>query len=57
MSDIGTKQFAEIWGVQQSTVAKWCKEGKIPGATQDRPHCPWHIPADATPPKNSKRRK
>ena len=51
MSEIGTKKASELWGVSQATVAKWCIDGKIPGATQDKPKSPWHIPADATHPK------
>lgn len=51
MSEVGTKKASELWGVAQATVAKWCREGKIPGATQDKPKSPWHIPVDATPPK------
>ncbi|WP_027868871.1 helix-turn-helix domain-containing protein [Eubacterium sp. AB3007] len=52
MSDsIGTKEFAEIWGCKQATVAKWCREDKIEGANQDAKGSPWHIPKDAKPPK------
>ena len=36
MSDMGTKQAAEKWGVSQDTVRRWCTEGKVPGATQDK---------------------
>ena len=27
---IGTREFAEKYGVTQATVSKWCREGKIP---------------------------
>lgn len=47
MADMGTKEAAEKWGVSQKSVAKWCREGKIPGATQDKKGSPWHIPPDA----------
>jgi predicted site-specific integrase-resolvase len=47
----GTPEFAKKWGVKQSTVSKWCREGKIPGAEQDGPGKPWRIPDDAKPPK------
>ena len=55
MADKGTKYFSKLWGVSQATIAKWCREDKIPGATQDKPRSPWHIPANATKPNNSKK--
>jgi excisionase family DNA binding protein len=48
---MGTKQSAELWGVSQATVSKWCREGKIPGAEQDKPGSPWRIPSNAKKPK------
>ena len=51
MADMGTKEAAEKWGVTQITVQKWCREGKILGATQDRKGSPWHIPKNAQSPK------
>lgn len=51
MADMGTKQAAEKWGVSQATVAKWCREEKIKGATQDKKGSTWHIPPNAQPPK------
>jgi hypothetical protein len=53
----GTSEFAKKWGVPQSTVAKWCRERKIPGVEQDGPGKPWRIPDDAKPPENYRRRK
>lgn len=50
MADMGTKEASEKWGVTQQTVQKWCRDGKIPGATQDGKGSPWHIPKNATPP-------
>jgi predicted site-specific integrase-resolvase len=50
MADMGTKEAAEKWGVSQTQVQKWCREGKIPCATQDRKGSPWHIPKDSQPP-------
>lgn len=32
---IGTREFAEKYGVTQATVSKWCREGKIPNCNQD----------------------
>ena len=57
MSDsMGTKEAAEKWGCKPSTVAKWCREDKIPGANQDGKGSPWHIPKDAEPPAGFKKR-
>lgn len=58
MSDsIGTKEFASQFGCKQETVTRWCREGRIPGANQDAPGSPWHIPKDAVPPIKNKRGK
>ena len=54
---MGTKEAAEKWGCSQPTVSKWCREGKIPNASQDAKGSPWHIPKDAEPPKSFKKRK
>ena len=54
--DNGTAKFAKKWGVPQATVRKWCREGKIPGATQDKPGSPWHIPAYAQKPTKEKKK-
>lgn len=40
--DNETKFFSKKWKVKQTTVAKWCRDGLIPGATQDKPGSPWH---------------
>ena len=50
MADMGTKEAAKKWGVTQETVQKWCREGKIEGATQDKKGSPWHIPKNAKMP-------
>ena len=55
--DDGTKKFAKKWGVSQETVARWCRENKIPGATQDGKGSPWHIPKNARKPGKAKSRK
>ena len=54
---IGTKEFAERYGVNQGTVARWCREGKITNAYQDASGSPWHIPEDAKPPASYKPKK
>lgn len=46
MPTIGTKEASEILGVKQNYVSKMCRDGKIPGAEQDRRGSPWHIPKD-----------
>lgn len=51
MADMGTKEAAKKFGVTQKTVEKWCREGKIEGATQDKKGSPWHIPKNAKKPK------
>ena len=50
MADIGTKEASEKWGVSQAVVRKWCKDGLIKVATQDRKYSPWHIPKNAKKP-------
>ena len=50
MADMGTREAAEKWGVSQSTVQKWCRDGKImPQPTQDKKGSSWHIVKDAIP--------
>lgn len=51
MADMGTKEAAQKWGVTQDTVSKWCREGKIKNATQDKKGSPWHIPQNAKCPQ------
>lgn len=50
---MGTREASEKWGVPQSTISKWCREGRIPGAEQFKKGTPWQIPKDAKCPKNS----
>ena len=54
MADMGTKEASKKWNVTQEKVQRWCREKKIPGATQDAKGSPWHIPVDAIPPKFKK---
>lgn len=54
---IGTREFAEKFGVTPATVSKWCREGKIPDCNQDRNGSQWHILKDVVPPVGYKRRK
>lgn len=56
MSDsMGTREASELWGYPQATISKWCREGLISGADQDRKGSPWHIPKDAKCPKPLKK--
>ena len=57
MADMGTKDAAEQWGVPQSLVQRWCREGKVEGATQDNKGSPWHIPKNAKSPKQKENKK
>ena len=56
MADMGTKEAAEKWGYSQATRSKWCRENKIPGATQDKKGSAWHIPKNAECPRKIKRK-
>ncbi|MBR5792362.1 MAG: helix-turn-helix domain-containing protein [Ruminiclostridium sp.] len=51
---MGTKEAAEKWGCKAATVAKWCREGKIPKAEHDGKGSPWRIPADTERPTRKK---
>lgn len=46
MADMGTKEAAELWGVSQEKVRKFCYETNDPRITQDKPGSPYHIPKD-----------
>lgn len=48
---IGTKEASTKWGYNSSTISGWCRKGLIPGAEQDAPGSPWHIPKDAQCPR------
>ena len=52
---VGRAAMAELWGCKQSTITKWCREGKIEGAEQDKTGSPWRIPVDAQCPAKMKR--
>ena len=52
---VGTNVMAELWDCKPSQITKWCREGKIPGAEQDRPGSPWRIPVDAIKPEEKRR--
>ena len=54
---MGTAEASKQWGYTQATIRKWCIEGRIKDASQDKKGSPWHIPKDATCPKPVKARK
>ena len=58
MADMGTKEAAELWGVPQWKVRKFCRECDDKQITQDKPRSPWHIPKDYPNPfsNNSERK-
>ena len=41
---LGTKAASEILGISSPSVARLCREGKFPHASQDGEGHPWHIP-------------
>lgn len=56
---ITVKQAAKKWGYSESTVRKWCREGKIYSlktAEQKKPYAQWKIPADAQCPHTCRKR-
>ena len=48
---MGTLDASKKWGYTQETIRRWCKDGLIPNATQDKEGSPWHIPQDTICPK------
>ena len=43
---MGTAEASKQWGYTQATIRKWCIEGRIKDASQDKKGSPWHIPKD-----------
>lgn len=39
---VSSKEAADFWGVPQSDVSRWCKEGKIKGAKKENGS--WRVP-------------
>ena len=54
MSDMGTKEAAELWGVSQRQVANWCRKTGDKRITQDKKGSPYHIPKDYPNPFTNK---
>ena len=53
---MGTKEAAEKWGVLQTTVARWCRQGNIDNAEQDAKGSPWRIPVNTECPVKNRRK-
>lgn len=53
---MGTLEASKLWNYTQATITRWCREGLIPGAEQDREGSPWHIPKNAVCPKKSRKK-
>lgn len=46
MADMGTREAADLWGVKQYKVQKYCRETNDSRITQDKKGSPYHIPRD-----------
>lgn len=48
MSDMGTRDAFELWGVSQEKIQHWCRSivSSDSRITQDRKGTPYHIPKD-----------
>ena len=57
MEFMGTKEASEKWGVNSSTITRWCRDGRIEGAEQDAKGSPWRIPINVQCPTNKKLKK
>lgn len=52
MEYMGTKEASEKWGYGQSTIQKWCREGKISLEIKaEKRSGRWQIPIDAPCPR------
>ncbi len=51
MEYMGTAEASNKWGYKKDTISRWCREGKISGAEQDKRGSPWRIPNDVKCPK------
>lgn len=55
---VGTQEAGEMLGIKSTTVAKKCRDGIFPNATQHKTNTPWQIPiADIEDYKQQRRRK
>ena len=57
MEYMGTKEASEKWGYSQAVISKWCREGLVDKAEQDKKGSPWRIPINTECPKKNKIRK
>ncbi len=55
MEYMETREASEKWGYPQSTIAKWCREGKISLVIKsEKKGGRWRIPVNAECPKKKK---
>lgn len=54
MEYMGTREASEKWGYSPSVISKWCREGLVDKAEQDKKGSPWRIPINAECPKKKK---
>lgn len=57
MEYMGTTEASKQWGYTKATISKWCRDGLIKDAEQDKKGSPWRIPINATCPKKIKNAK
>lgn len=57
MEYMGTNEASKKWGYDKSTISKWCREGIIKDAEQDKPKSPWRIPINTECPRKIKTKK
>lgn len=56
MDYITTKEASVLWGYNEATIRKWCKEGKLSVMCKaEKRGGRWQIPANAECPKAVKR--
>lgn len=51
MEYMGTKEASERWGYSKSIISKWCRDGLIKDAEQDKVGSPWRIPINTPCPR------
>ena len=57
MKYLTVKEIAEKWGYSESTIYKWCREGKIKSiTTAEKKNGHWQIPSNAECPGKIKAR-
>jgi hypothetical protein len=52
---MSTLVASELWDMKMTSITRLCREGRIPGAKQDKKGCPWRIPVGTPKPSLRKR--